>query len=83
MCPAYEARTPAAMKASCELCRKVTTVLVSSEKTAGIRRAMMTRKRPKPNARRIPIGMIVMDKPFRMNESARRMARLLGFRHAM
>ena len=59
---------PAAIKASCELCRKTTIVSTSSEKTTGIRSNTMTRKRPKPIARSIPIGMCVMDKLTRIQQ---------------
>ncbi len=55
-------------------------VFASSEKTVGINEAMMTRKRPVPKALKIPIGIIVTDKPSRMNEAARREARLCSFR---
>ena len=56
MCPAYEAIVPAAMNACCELCKKTMEVLASSANTAGIRLAMMMRKKPVPRAPNIFIG---------------------------
>ena len=73
---------PAAVNASWELRKKTMIVLESSLKTAGIREAMMTRKSPEPRARNIRMGILVMDKPFRRSEMARRMARLCGSQEA-
>lgn len=79
MCPAYEARIPAATNASLELCKNAMRVAESSEKTAGIRTKTMTRNRPNPSARKIPIGIIVMDKLIHVHESVRQMACLFEF----
>jgi hypothetical protein len=65
MSPACDAMTPAAAKAFCELWRKTTVVVESSEKAAGIRAARTRRNKPKPKARKIPIMKKVRDKPDR------------------
>jgi hypothetical protein len=58
------------VKACCELCKKVVAVLLSSEKTSGIKEAMMSKKIPEPSARKIFIENQVMDKPVE-NRTAR------------
>lgn len=54
---AWEAISPAAVRAVCEFSRKTTSVCESSLKTAGKRRASVIKKIAKPKARKIPIAM--------------------------